>query len=254
MTFKMALSKQFSISEHIDVYKHDRSEFNFDQLVLQHLHHAVPDLGITSLEGLHNELSMDLMPKGVVTTANDQDTGIHKVLYGIGHEFRLNDDKKYKISGDHSRFVAMYRKFVRSIEAAVFQEPIVFQRLPTFRVHLVGNKSVGSYHVDSEYNHPTSEVNVWVPLTHASDTSSIFIETAPGRRDYIPLDVDVGQCVVFNSQLHHGNEVNTTGATRVSFDFRVIPRSSYASMRVDDAATSVSKGKKFIVGDYYDEF
>jgi ectoine hydroxylase-related dioxygenase (phytanoyl-CoA dioxygenase family) len=49
------------------------------------------------------------------------------------------------------------------------------------------------------------------------------------------------------ANLKHGNYVNRTGSTRVSFDFRVIPRSRY----VDSDRTSVNTGVPFKVGGYF---
>jgi len=46
----------------------------------------------------------------------------------------------------------------------------------------------------------------------------------------------------------HGNLPNRTGVTRVSFDFRVMRYEDYDSTH---SLTSLSKGNKFIIGDYY---
>jgi hypothetical protein len=48
--------------------------------------------------------------------------------------------------------------------------------------------------------------------------------------------------------LKHGNKINTTKKTRVSFDFRVIPKSEYRP----SSHNSVNTGLKFKIGEYYD--
>ena len=50
--------------------------------------------------------------------------------------------------------------------------------------------------------------------------------------------------------LAHGNKLNETGKTRVSFDFRVIARSQY---RPRHDAQSVNTGARFEIGGYFEE-
>ena len=41
-------------------------------------------------------------------------------------------------------------------------EKIVYQAKPTLRVQFPGNKAVGGWHRDRDYNHPIDEINFWV--------------------------------------------------------------------------------------------
>jgi hypothetical protein len=52
------------------------------------------------------------------------------------------------------------------------------------------------------------------------------------------------------NRCRHGNKKNDTGVTRISFDFRVLPRMHY-----NDEHTSITSttGKRFIIGEYYSE-
>ena len=52
------------------------------------------------------------------------------------------------------------------------------------------------------------------------------------------------------TELAHGNKINNTDKTRISFDFRIIPKSSYAPEKYK---SSMNTKKRFVVGDYYDE-
>lgn len=57
----------------------------------------------------------------------------------------------------------------------------------------------------------------------------------------------------YGNMCWHYNEVNDTGATRVSVDFRVIPESKWNYEAKRDGA-SVKSGLKFEIGSYYDVY
>jgi len=126
----------------------------------------------------------------------------------------------------------------------------VFQKKPTFRIHLPGNLSVGNYHRDRDYSHPIEEINVWVPVTRAIKTATIWIESEYEKHDFQPKELDVGEFLIFDSALKHGNEINAEGYTRVSFDFRVIPKNLFR----DSERTTANRGHKLSIGNYYDQF
>jgi hypothetical protein len=101
-----------------------------------------------------------------------------------------------------------------------------FQCPPTLRVHMPGRAPTIGMHCDSEYdNHEPGEINFWVPFTRVFDSNTLWAESAPGRGDFAPFELSVGQAVRFNgNQCRHFTKPNGTGKTRVSIDFRVIPR------------------------------
>lgn len=142
-----------------------------------------------------------------------------------------NNSEWHKWFYDHMRgsiFMQMYDLFMLNQIAPFFDEHIAYQKYPTLRIQIPGGKGVAAYHVDSEYNHPKDEINIWLPLTHAHDTASIYIESEPGKGDYTSQDVKYGEYLMFEGgKLSHGNEVNLTGKTRVSIDMRVIPLSKF---------------------------
>merc|ERR1719162_736854 len=101
-----------------------------------------------------------------------------------------------------------------------------FQRRPAFRCHLPGGKATGVQHCDAEYGHSRAEINFWVPLTRVWGSNSLFSESEPGLGDYKPFDLAYGQVQRFwGNQLQHYTTANETASCRVSFDFRLIPRS-----------------------------
>lgn len=167
------------------------------------------------------------------TRENDQRTPIHEHFYG----------------GFSQALGQMYSDFVRREIAPLFEGPICYQRVPTFRVHLPGNVAVGEFHTDAEYFHQDGEVNFWVPLTPAWGSNTVWV--APPNGDHTPLapvEARPGEMFVFDAvRTWHGNLPNATGSARVSFDLRVIPLARYQPSK----RRSVNAKRRLVLGDYF---
>jgi hypothetical protein len=129
---------------------------------------------------------------------------------------------------------------------------LVYQRKPTLRIHFPENKAVGGFHKDREYNHPIEEINIWVPVTSAFNTNTIWIESAFDKEDYSPMNLNFGQGLIFDSGLNHGNKINVENLTRLSFDFRVIPLSKWKGIEGRKPNFSADQHLKFALNEYYD--
>jgi hypothetical protein len=175
-------------------------------------------------------------PLEVLTWQTDQSTEIHAKFYDA-----FETDVQ-----------SLYREFVASfVPDALGTNEFCFQRVPTFRVHFPGNVAVGDFHTDGDYNHGDGEINFWVPFTSAWGTNSVWIESDLGSEDYQAMELKPGEALIFDSvNWSHGNKINETGSTRVSFDFRCIPLANYkaSEMRTVDA------GRGLWIGDYFDVF
>ena len=127
--------------------------------------------------------------------------------------------------------------------------PLYFQREPTFRVIFPGEQAVGHSHHDAQYGHQAGELNVWVPLTRVWGSNTLWCESAPGRGDFAPFEVEPGELVLFwGNQLEHHTLPNKTDSTRVSFDVRV---SSPTLRRRPRRAFAGINGQRFEPGKYY---
>jgi len=190
--------------------------------------------GEVPLERLHDGRSYRLFDR-----AADQSTPMHRTFYD-------------RVAPDPS-WVDAYARLVTDVVRPLFAEPIAFQAVPTFRVHLPGNVAVGEFHTDAQYGHAPDAVNVWVPLTDARATATVHIAPRPGRaqaHECAPVDVALGSYLVFDGVHHlHGNHPNEEGYTRVSIDLRVIPMSAYR----ESDQKSVNTGSRLVIGDYYAE-
>ncbi len=143
-----------------------------------------------------------------------------------------------------------YCKLVKDIANRMGYEEIIYQRIPTFRVHLVNNVGVGEWHRDRDYNHDSSELNFWMPFTDTYDTNTIWMESAEGREDFRSYDVKYGEILVFNgADLLHGNKTNNTPTTRVSVDFRLVDP---AKFNPTDKG-SINMNTKFDIGGYFEK-
>jgi hypothetical protein len=65
--------------------------------------------------------------------------------------------------------------------------------------------------------------------------------------------MDYGQVFRFyGNKCWHYNNLNDTGSTRVSVDFRIIPESRWDYSSSSDKGASVKSAMKFDIGSYYD--
>ena len=171
---------------------------------------------------------------------HDQSTDWHKKFYEM-----FNKDEIFQDS---------YHRFLTDEIKPRYGEDIVYQKIPTFRVHLPGNVSVGEFHKDKHYRNvewaeKVKETNYYLPLTKAYGTNTIWAETEEDKGDFKPFDSDYGECIEWNaSNLTHGNKDNITNSTRVSFDFRVIPKSRY----IESEHLTINTKIPFGIGGYYE--
>tara|TARA_Y100000004_G_scaffold196914_1_gene268738 strand:+ start:9953 stop:10624 length:672 start_codon:yes stop_codon:yes gene_type:complete len=212
-------------------YSYDTDKYPFRKITEEYLK-------ISNLEKLHEDNEFE----GVLTAAGgdyaDQKQQLHRRFYD-----RMDQDTLLKERYDH---------FIKEIVAPLFEEEVYFQKYPTFRIHQPDNIAVFEFHKDKTYNHPEGEVNIYLPITKAYDSNTIWAESEEDKGDHAPMNADYGEFYVWDgNNLEHGNKLNETGQTRISFDFRVITKSDYNNRK--DKGGSVTSDTKFILGQYYDK-
>lgn len=169
---------------------------------------------------------------------NDQSTKYHKIFY----EWARTDS-----------FEQLYSNFILKVVKPLYNEQVVYQAIPTFRVAYPNNIAVGEFHKDKHYRDVTwadevDEDNFFLPFTNAFDTNTIWVESEEDKEDYAPIECKYGEIVQWDgSNLKHGNKINTTGKCRVSVDFRVIRYSKYKPSEHG----SINTRTKFQIGGYY---
>jgi hypothetical protein len=202
------------------IIPYDTERYPFARLVAEHL-------GVADLSLLHNQYSYALL-----TRETDQMTPLHRRLYDIGEAF-----------------YDMYRMFVFQEVRKLLGENVIYQRKPSFRFQLPGNIAVGKFHRDRDNFHDTTEINLWVPLTPITPDTAVWVESREGARDFRPCLLNYGEVLVFDgANLEHGNQINHSGRTRLSFDFRVVPEALFR----DSDKQSVNTKMRFALGDYFE--
>jgi ectoine hydroxylase-related dioxygenase (phytanoyl-CoA dioxygenase family) len=174
----------------------------------------------------------------VFSREKDQSTKWHKLYYEWA---RIEE------------FTELYEQFILEVVRPLYDEEIVYQAIPTFRVAYPNNIAVGEFHKDKFYRDinwavEVDEDNFFLPFTDAFDTNTIWVESEEDKGDFTPMNCNYGEIIQWDgSNLMHGNKINKTGKTRISVDFRVIKYSNYKPSEYG----SINTKSKFRIGEYY---
>jgi len=203
---------------------YDRNRFPFKEK-LQHL------FEVDNLQTLNDSIE-------VLSREKDQSTKYHTLYYNWART---------------EEFISMYEEFILNVIKPLYNEQIVYQSIPTFRVAYPNNIAVGEYHKDKWYRDAdwaveVDEDNFFLPFTDAFDTNTIWAESQEDKGDYSPMNCNYGEVIQWDgSNLTHGNKINTTGKARVSIDFRVMKYTNYKPSEQG----SINTKTKFQIGGYY---
>eukprot|EP00931_Biecheleriopsis_adriatica_P090376 TRINITY_DN64376_c0_g1_i1.p1 TRINITY_DN64376_c0_g1~~TRINITY_DN64376_c0_g1_i1.p1 ORF type:complete len:183 (+),score=32.41 TRINITY_DN64376_c0_g1_i1:55-549(+) len=105
---------------------------------------------------------------------------------------------------------------------------LYYAAFPCVRIVPPGKNWTIRPHADFMYGHPMGSINVWVPLTAASGSNTLFAESEPGLEDFEPMELEYGQfCRWYGTLCAHFTLPNQSDQTRASLDFRVVPEAAY---------------------------
>lgn len=205
-------------------FNYDTKKYNFRQIVQDYLE-------FEDLQKIHKKYSFG----EVLKEGTDQNQHLHRKFYD-----RMDAD---------TGFVTLYKKFIEEVVAPRYEDEVLYQRFPTFRVHQPNNVGTFGWHKDSDYNHSPCEVNYFLPMTKGYDTNTVWHESQPGKKDYAPMVVEYGDIMEWDgANCEHGTKMNETEDTRISFDFRILPMSDYLKHKPKN---SITKNTKFEIGGYF---
>jgi len=221
----------------MNVFSYDTTVYKFDEIIKK-------IFDVSSLTDIHTYSDIN---NGIVSRTADTSTHYHKKFYESEH---------------YSEFIQLYYKFVKEVILPIFDTTdyqFVVQKDAAFRINPPNGTALGfcpndpdgkiGFHCDSDYNHQPGEINFILTMSGQSGNNSCYIETSPHSEIYKSVDIKYGEFISFyGNKCRHYNRLNDTGVSRVSIDFRVMPISKYDSTY---SLTSVTKGKQFIIGDYY---
>ena len=212
-------------------FTYDTRNYNFKEIIEKHF-------GVDELSLVHVSRS-ELLPSQKLDFFTETRTKFHKTFYS-------------KLNNGWPELVSSYEKFIKDEIVTLFRDRIVYQAFPSIRFHLPNDKAIHYWHYDSdkEHMHPDWEINFQLALTDMYDTQATWVESIPGLKDFSPMEMKYGEYYAFNgNKCTHGNKINQTNQTRVSFDFRIMPYNRYLENKKE--SMSATKGKKFVIGDYY---
>jgi len=177
---------------------------------------------------------------------NENSLTFHEVFYN-------------KLNEPWQGIIDLYDCFIEDCISNLIGGDFLYQKFPTFRVHLPDFQAVTKWHYDADedHGHPYGEINFIIPLTEMYDTNAVWCESEHLKGDFEPMEVDIGEFILFNGNvLRHGNKINQTEKTRFSFDFRILPirHTPVAGLFPDNFGTSATKNKKWESGGYYKKY
>ncbi len=217
--------------KHMNKLSFDKDKYN--------LVREVTKLFDIELSNLHNYSDTKYDFFGPDMIGKDTHTEYHQLFYG-------------KLNTGWPELTNLYDSLVSDVILPYLDlDEALVQATPNFRVQLPDNVAVVLNHWDAEpsHRHPLGEVNFIYALTDMFETNTMWIEKTTRLCDYIPLTQKAGECTSFNGNLaNHYNQVNKTGKTRVSFDFRILPLNFY---NPDTLIHSVTTNKHYVEGGYY---
>lgn len=146
-------------------------------------------------------------------------------------------------TGDHE-FIKLISKDIFDDLVSILGPDISVQKKLNFSIHMPGDSSsVLDIHSDTWSGESPFQLNLWFPLTSAEETNSMFLldkvfsikqtekifsgdqnvsvsKLRSEVKDKYFLKCDPGKGVLFNTCIFHGNVLNSSNKTRISFNIR----------------------------------
>ena len=236
--------------------KFDTNLYNFQEIVYDHFKKKNSSIK-KDISNIHKKINFN---KNTLHNLKNIKAPIHG-LKTNHFDIKLDQKNKFVIyfyeidevfnsiqtKSSDGKFYSTYLDILKHLEKTFFKEKIIVQSKPTLRVHIPNNLSVGSYHVDNDYGHPTEAINMWLPFNKAINTSALWLESEPGKKDFKPYNLDYGEILIFDSKLTHGTEINREDHSRLSMDFRIIKKKDYSVQTTASPINNI----KFNLGGYF---
>jgi hypothetical protein len=213
-------------------------KINYDSNVYQFKEIISRIFECTDLSKIHKKFEIDeISKKSIIDTHKFQQSEYHQIYYK-----------------NFSQIKPLYEKFILEVIKKEYDgQNLIYQSIPTFRLHFPNGLSVGMFHKDKdlrdeEWHKSIKEDNYYLPFTNSYDTNTIWYETEEDKGDFVPMECNYGQVVKWDgTNLTHGNKINTTEDTRISIDFRVATEENFKN------SIKKSKNEKtfFVLGGYY---
>ncbi len=167
-------------------------------------------------------------------------------------ESYLNKSKKTKLIEEgykivkSKEFEELYLKLIKYIKKK-FGLDFYYQFLPSLRFQQPGDNE-NPFHIDTWVGHGKDIVNFWLPLVELNSQNTLHIVNEKNSSFLIskfkkgqlslsdfnkicneysePIKASYGDLALFSNETLHGQKKNSSDKTRLSLDFRIIPKGS----------------------------
>jgi len=171
--------------------------------------------------GLADEIPLSKLHCGLLGDSFDSETSCRTAKKKLLRPLGPDQPTRHELNALYDRFIC---EVVAPHVAACLPSDRILYGQCCVRVQPPAAKPIGVPHCDSHYGHQAGQINFWLPLMDVDGACSLHVESAPGARDYHPLQLQYGECARFyGNRCTHFTVANTTNITRVSLDFRVVP-------------------------------
>ena len=171
------------------IFKKDKSKF------ISELRHNISNtFGIENLEEMHTKVELDQINELRMSAFRS----INKI---IDWKKKLLDLIKPEIHEILGLDLAVQRNLNLSIQ------------MPKDK------NSILEKHVDFRTGDSPFQKVIWIPITNAFDSNSIFM--LDKESNYKPVNINYGEVLIFDPNTQHGNIENKTNKTRISINVRV---------------------------------
>jgi ectoine hydroxylase-related dioxygenase (phytanoyl-CoA dioxygenase family) len=210
------------------------------------------DINVYDFSGIVSNI-FNFSPLGKLHTEKDFSVLIKQ---SVNDTHTFQQSKYHQLYYDNFNLVnPTYIKLIENVIKPLYGgERVVYQKIPTFRIHFPNGVSVGMFHKDKDlrddkWHESIKEDNFYLPVTNAYDTNTIWFESEEDKANYKPMVCDYGGLIQWDgTNLSHGNKINKTDDTRISIDFRVVTESNFKS----NEDNSKNNKTVFTIGGYYD--
>ena len=130
--------------KHLDTLVYEKNKYN--------LYQFVENLFNTSLDELHKSTNTIYPPLTKDMLGKDSNTEFHKLFYN-------------KLNNGWPELIGKYNEFIKDVISPYLGlSEFLYQKFPTFRIHLPNNTAICIEHHDSDekHNHPIGEINFLV--------------------------------------------------------------------------------------------
>ena len=236
-------------------------------------------------ERLKKYVLLKLYRKKIITNKDIKLEDVHKF---ITRKSLIIDKKEFDITRNiltecffvkDNEFFKIYHDMIKYIKKKL-KFNFLFQKDPFLRFNFpVQRKKIDNFlpHVDAALGHPPGEINVWLPVTNVNKFNSMGISDYEKSMNFFskynynfdayikkynnrvknsamkiikPYVSKGGKAILFDGRVMHKTILNKSSFTRVSLDFRILPKIFEKSAK-KYVGTGYLK-QKFVKGHYYE--